>query len=89
MPFDFSHVDKLLHLMAYGLAGILTLMAYPNSSKYRLISLLFIYGFCIETAQLFAENRFFELADLVANLTGILLAVWLFKLTKSKQLIGQ
>ncbi len=63
--------------MAYGLATILMLMAYPNLSKYKLISLLFIYSFCIEIAQQFAENRLFEVADLAANFIGILLAILL------------
>ena len=89
MPLDFGYIDKLLHFMAYGLATILMLMAYPNLSKYKLIPLLFIYSFCIEIAQQFAENRLFEVADLAANLIGILLAILLFGFIKSRLLINQ
>ncbi len=89
MPLDFEYVDKLLHFMAYGLATILTLMAYPNLDKYKLIALLFTYSFLLEIAQLFAKNRLFELADLAANLTGILLSVLLFGFIKSRLLINQ
>lgn len=89
MPLDFGSIDKVLHFMAYGLATILMLMAYPNLSKYKLIPLLFIYSFCIEIAQQFAENRLFEVADLAANLIGILLAILLFGFIKSRLLINQ
>jgi len=37
----------------------------------------------IEIAQLFAINRYFEVADLVANLIGILLAIYLMKFTRA------
>ena len=78
-PITFDHMDKLLHLGSYGLATLLTLIAYPHKDKISLALLLFAYSFSMEIGQLFVENRLFEIADLVANLSGILLATYLIK----------
>jgi VanZ family protein len=78
----FDHMDKLLHLGSYGLATLLAFIAYSYSNKLRIILLLFAYSFSMEIGQLFVENRFFEIADLVANLSGILLATYLAKILR-------
>jgi VanZ family protein len=78
IPFSFEYMDKLLHIVAYGLATIMVLLAYPNANQKINAILLFSYGLSIEIAQLFAENRYFEVADLLANLSGIVLSYYLF-----------
>ena len=78
MPISFEYMDKLLHIAAYILATILVLLAYPHANQKINVILLFSYGFSIEIAQLFAENRYFEVADLLANLCGIVLSYFLF-----------
>ena len=83
MPISFEYMDKLLHLAAYGLATILVLLAYPHANQKINAILLFSYGLSIEIAQLFSENRYFEVADLAANLAGILLAIYLMKFTRA------
>ena len=83
IPFSFEYIDKLLHIAAYGLATIMVLLAYPHANQKINAILLFIYGLSIEIAQLFAENRYFEVADLVANLIGILLAIYLMKFIRA------
>ena len=79
MPISFEYMDKLLHLGSYGLATILITLAYPQTSQYQTVTLLFTYSLLIEIAQLFAINRYFEVADLAANLAGILLAAHLIR----------
>jgi len=83
MPISFEYMDKLLHLGSYALAMILITLAYPQINRYRSVALLFTYSLLIEIAQLFAINRYFEVADLVANLIGILLAIYLMKFTRA------
>jgi hypothetical protein len=75
-PIDFNHADKILHLGAYALATLLLLTSYP-SNKTNLI-LLFLYSLSMEIGQLFVENRFFEIYDLSANLSGILIMAYIF-----------
>ena len=83
MPMNFEHIDKLLHLGSYGLAMILVSLAYPQINRYKTVALLFAYSLSIEVAQLFAINRYFEVADLAANIIGILLAIYLMKFTRT------
>ena len=83
MPMNFDHIDKLLHLGGYGLAMILVTLAYPQIARYKTVALLFAYSLSIEIAQLFVISRYFEVADLAANLIGILLAIYLMKFTRA------
>ena len=83
MPISFEYMDKLLHLGSYAFAMMLITLAYPQINRYRSVALLFAYGLLIEIAQLFAINRYFEVADLAANLIGILLAIYLMKFTRA------
>ena len=83
MPISFEYMDKLLHLGSYAFAMILITLAYPQTGRYKSIALLFTYSLLIEIAQLFAVNRYFEVTDLVANLIGILLAIYLMKFTRA------
>lgn len=83
MPISFEYMDKLLHLGSYAFAMILITLAYPQINRYRSVALLFTYSLLIEIAQLFAVNRYFEVADLAANLIGILLAIYLMKFTRA------
>jgi len=80
MPINFDHIDKLLHLGSYGLATILMSLAYPKINRYKYVIWLFTYSLAIEIAQLFAINRYFEVADLIANLIGIVFATTLIRL---------
>lgn len=77
LPISFNHIDKILHFGSYSLATLLALLAYPDIKKFHLLTTLFIYSFLIEIGQLFIENRFFELYDLLANFTGILIAAYM------------
>lgn len=83
MPMNFDHIDKLLHVGSYGLSMMLITLAYPQINRYKSVALLFTYSLTIEIAQIFAINRYFEVADLVANLLGILLAIYLMKFIRS------
>lgn len=83
MPISFEYMDKLLHLGSYAFAMILITLAYPQTARFKSMSLLFTYSLLIEIAQLFAVNRYFEVADLAANLIGILLAIYLMKFTRA------
>ena len=78
-PISFDQIDKVLHLGSYGLATLLILISYPFANKLRIIFSLFAYSLSMELGQLFVENRFFEFYDLLANLSGILIATYLVK----------
>jgi glycopeptide antibiotics resistance protein len=83
--FEFEHQDKLLHLFFYGVFSFLvfrSFTSYFNTSKpswliYLLTFLvIFLYGLVIEIIQgRFTASRQGDIADLIFNLTGYMIAM--------------
>ncbi|SMM98279.1 hypothetical protein SPONL_2088 [uncultured Candidatus Thioglobus sp.] len=85
-PTHFTYFDKLLHLGSYGLLTLLALSGYAHLKKSKVAIGIVCYSIVIESLQLLAENRWFEIADIVANIIGVVLAViLLIKFTKSSK----
>ncbi len=73
--------DKLSHLLAYlFLTCWFSLLTGNRLQVILLVMLLFAYGLIIEGLQSLTSYRTAELADLVANLSGIALAMPLYLL---------
>jgi len=72
---DISHIDKLFHLLAYGLATIISLASYPKIKQRYIVLFLIVFSLSMEVFQLSIQGRFFEFLDLGANVVGILLAL--------------
>ena len=75
---EFAFADKLKHLFAYSvLMGWFTQL-YP-SLKVQLVWVVafFLLGVTMEFVQGWSGYRFFDLADMAANLLGVLLGWWL------------
>lgn len=67
--------DKALHFIGWGgLYGSLQLASLFRADIFRAASLLLLYSFMIEVAQLYT-GRTFSLLDLLANGVGIAVAV--------------
>jgi len=82
---EFKFVDKLMHICAYTvLTGTLINAMYKNdvwSTKQSLVVLssMTFYGIFIEILQkTMTESRNFDILDVVANVTGTVLAFLLF-----------
>jgi VanZ family protein len=78
--------DKLGHALAFFLLALLVHASWPRHHfNWRLALPLLGYGVAIECIQYFVPNRFFSLADILADAGGIalywlllsLLALWL------------
>lgn len=83
--------DKIGHLAAYGLLAWLIFRGLKLTGQYHFkkIALTIIgvsfYGITLEIVQwAFFPNRFFEVWDMVANITGACLSLILFS-TRSKK----
>lgn len=85
MPSTISISDKAIHILAYFLLTLSWLFSYKKESKKLKVSIIilvivFIYGIIIEVLQgTVTKNRQPEAYDLLANLTGIILAITVFK----------
>ena len=83
---QFFGVDKLLHIGAYGLLGILFFRAYGITSAGKSTTLLIIfsilsaglYGISDEIHQSFNPARNPSIADVIADFLGAGLGVWFY-----------
>ncbi|MBN4079168.1 VanZ family protein [Beggiatoa alba] len=76
--FEFSNADKLKHFLAYGVLMGWFAQLYPAGKSQWLWALVFcLLGVAMEFAQAWGGHRFFDVADMVANSLGVLLAWWL------------
>jgi VanZ family protein len=69
--------DKLNHLAAFALLGLLARLAWPAQSLVRWLLSLLVYGGLLEIAQGLTPNRQAEWGDLLADALGLLLALGL------------
>lgn len=70
--------DKLIHALIFLFLSFVGLKCHFNISKIFLLTMIFIFGLSIEVIHYYHPYRFFEIADLVANLVGILAALIIF-----------
>jgi len=70
--------DKMIHTLIFLYLSFIGLNCYFNLSKIFLLGLVFTFGLVIEIIHFYHPYRFFEIADLVSNLIGILFALFIF-----------
>nr|WP_262899778.1 VanZ family protein [Robertkochia marina] len=80
----FTYMDKLVHAAFYMIATFLLYLHFRNSENNRILykigAFCFVYGMVIEVLQYaLPYRRAFEWADMLANATGIVLAIVLIK----------
>jgi VanZ family protein len=84
IPQTVSHMDKLLHFIAFFMLTIFTLRTFfyrkLNHFKHKLYVFLIVivYAMTDEIHQLFVPNRFFDYWDWTADLLGAVTAIVLF-----------
>lgn len=75
---DTSH-DKILHFVGYILLYLSAKCAYSKRPGHGVILIaLFAYSLCIEIGQHFVPPRTFDIFDLLANGSGLLVGLALF-----------
>ena len=70
--------DKMIHAVIFLFLSFVGLKCHFNISKTFLLIMIFSFGFMIEVIHYYHPYRFFEIADLIANLIGILTALVIF-----------
>ena len=70
--------DKLIHALIFLFLSFIGLKCDFNISKMFVLILIFSFGFAIEVIHYYHPHRFFEIADLLANVIGILAALVIF-----------
>ncbi len=81
-PISIEHLDKYLHFLTYAIASFYFHQILQNNKTIKIISYLFLYSAFIEGLQGMTESRYFEVADLFANLFGIFFGFYISKKIK-------
>ncbi len=86
-----SHIDKVLHMVAYGVLGILLVRAFQKTSTYNrkriaLLAIIFatIYGISDEIHQSFVVSRTADIYDVIFDFLGAAIAVQVYSLLSQK-----
>lgn len=85
LPFAFpSRTDLLGHFLLFGtLSGFVVLFARSQLQILSLAAITIVLSIALEVGQAFVPNRFFDLADVAANIAGgiggCLLALLIFR----------
>ena len=84
----FPHADKLAHFVMYFILQLLLMYQYENRICKRKELKIFIsvctYGILLEVFQhLFLADRFYEIFDIIANITGAFSGMLFFHFIKT------
>lgn len=74
------NLDKIIHFIMYMCLGFSwkSVLRHKPKSGVKCLILLFLLGLCLEILQFyFLEGRFFEIPDLIANITGSIVGILL------------
>lgn len=81
--FDLPFLDKWAHLVIFSSLSFTALLAYSKMTEKRVLILFSLYGLVIEILQYsLCFGRFFELLDLLFDLLGILLGIFVHRKLK-------
>ena len=74
--------DKFIHFLIFLYLSLIGLMCRFSLSNLMLLIFIFSFGLLIEIIHFYHPYRYFEIADLAANFSGIFIASVLFSLKK-------
>jgi len=89
---DWPYIDKMLHFAAYALLGALFLRAFKTTrikNNLKLVLVLsvlfsFFYGISDEIHQYFVPHRNADLMDVLADLLGSIMGVYIYQAIAGK-----
>ncbi len=82
IPLEFRESDKVEHLLAYLWLGVLPFFAFSPPAALRGALLMAPLGISLEFAQMMVPGRFFSFGDMLANVAGIALGIWMAGVVK-------
>jgi len=86
LPVDFWNADKLYHCAAYGWLALLPVMGFADrrTALYAALSAILL-GMLLEVGQYFVPGRMFSVPDILANMLGVILGIFLGRFIRKRQ----
>lgn len=83
--FSFSGMDKMIHVVAFGVLGLLYCISFPRQNKSVSVVIMLGYAIASEVLQeIMKLGRTMEAMDVVADSVGVFLGVFLWEKIKAK-----
>ena len=80
-----EHMDKVMHIVVYGLFAFLGFIAAKNTHAfYWICAAIVTYGGLLEIAQSHIADRQMSFYDFTANIFGVLVAIMLITLVQNR-----
>ncbi|MDH4030465.1 MAG: VanZ family protein [Chromatiales bacterium] len=77
---DSGSSDKVWHAISYGALTLWFCGVYARDRVWAIGIAAFCLGLLLEVSQSFTETRYAEIADLMANLSGIIAALFMARM---------
>ena len=77
IPFEFRESDKVAHFVAYLWLAVLPFFAFSPPAALRRALFMVPLGIGLEFAQIMVPGRSFSFGDILANIAGIALGIWM------------
>jgi len=86
LPVDFWNADKLYHCAAYGWLALLPVIGFADrrTALYAALSAILL-GILLEVGQYFVPGRMFSVPDILANMLGVILGIFLGRFIRKRQ----
>ncbi len=85
VSYSIKNLDKLAHFGTFFLLSFLLLFAYKFSTPFFTTPLVMaVFGLAIEVLHLYVPRRVFSMYDFAADLLGIIVALIIYRMIRSK-----
>ena len=84
IPLGFRDSDKIAHFVAYIWLSVLPFFAFSPPAALRRALFMVPLGIGLEFAQTMIPGRFFSFGDILANIAGIALGIWMARSLKRR-----
>lgn len=83
MWFEFTNIDKVIHLFIFMILGFCYCMAFPKGKVYRFFIVMFLYALITEILQhAMSVGRTGEMYDFLADMLGVLMGYFIWRKIK-------
>jgi len=77
--YNINYIFIILHIGEFGLFSMFLMLGfYPKVKSYFLIMISILYGILDEIHQYFVPTRFFDVVDILCNIIGSMLGVFIY-----------
>jgi len=78
-------IDKVSHIIMYLILSLLLGLSYQHWSRLKVTLISITFGIAMEVCQeTLTQTRMFDIFDILANIIGSLIGIWLFVLVMKK-----